>query len=151
MNVWHCRVSLSKCTCRIWTSWMPMTVIRMWLSFRPQNITLRPIASCKSKGVLIEVATPTFCIYSRHVWIQGVPLNPAPSYPIWPRQSYRRASLWLWPLLTFLLLVWIMSLPYIGSCPIEHESVALPMRGVFSFSSDRDCVWTRVCRVGKNL
>ena len=76
MNAWHCRVSLSECTCRIWINWMPMTVIRMWLSFRPQNITLRPIASCKSKGVLIEVATPTFCIYSRHVWIQGVPLTP---------------------------------------------------------------------------
>lgn len=79
MNAWHCQVSLSECTCRIWTSWMPMTVIRMWLSFRPQNITLRPIASCKSKEVLIEVATPTFCIYIRHVWIQGVPLNPPPA------------------------------------------------------------------------
>jgi len=32
MNAWHCGASLSKCTCRTWSSCMHMNFIRMWLS-----------------------------------------------------------------------------------------------------------------------
>ena len=39
MNIWHCRASLSECTCRTWTRCMHRTIIRMWLNLRPQNIT----------------------------------------------------------------------------------------------------------------
>ena len=38
MNAWHCTASLSG-MCRTWTSSRHMTVIRMWLNLRPQNIT----------------------------------------------------------------------------------------------------------------
>ena len=38
-NARHCRTSLTEYTRRTWSSYMHLTVIRMWLNLRPQKIT----------------------------------------------------------------------------------------------------------------
>ena len=38
-NAWHCGASLTEYMRRTWSSYMHLTVIRMWLNLRPQRIT----------------------------------------------------------------------------------------------------------------
>ena len=55
-NAQHCGASLTEYTCRTWSSYMHLTVIRMWLNLRPQkfqNIDTRVHRNCESGLAII--------------------------------------------------------------------------------------------------
>ena len=53
MNAWHCRVSLSECMCRTYTSCIHMTVIEMWLNLRQTNITQK-VHTCTTQELWVR-------------------------------------------------------------------------------------------------
>ena len=55
---------LIKCTCRTWSSYMHMTVIRIWLNSKPQNITKKYAHVHRKCGSSVAI------IYTR--WMQGL-------------------------------------------------------------------------------
>ena len=60
MNAWHCRVSLSDCKCRMWTSCMHIIVIKRWVNVRPQNIKQK-VHTCTTQELCVSGLAKACC------------------------------------------------------------------------------------------